>query len=269
MEEQDLKIWIERVVLKDETFTDKDAVWKKIVHRIEQPDTLKQPRIRSHRLGIKRYWRIAVSIAAVVCLVIGLGSRENITSTNNELQHVLPDGSTVHLAENSSIRYNRIGWWFVHRVTLDGNASFTVTKQKGKFSVVAKMGTITVLGTKFSIEQQADNLRVACTEGSVAVKTDIGTEVLHKDQQLDYNGLQMQVSPIYPDYLEFNNAPLSDVMTQIERIYGLTVINNDSCSGSLFSGWVSTRNIDEALEVIMGSCGLNYDLTGNVLTINH
>lgn len=260
MKEQDIAALMSRVSLKDETFTDKAVVMERFVQHMNS---------RKHRLRIHYYWRIAISVAAVVSIVVGLGSRVDITSGDKTLQYTLPDGSNVVLAENASIRYNRIGWIFARRVLLDGDASFDVQKHKGIFSVVADKGTVTVLGTQFSISQQNDNLHVICTEGSVEVKTGIGLQVLHKGQQLNYDGTRMQVSPIYPEFLEFDNAPLSDVIARIEEIYSLTVINEDVCNGRFFSGWVSTRNMDEALEVVMGSCDIDYALDGNVLTIGH
>ena len=71
------------------------------------------------------------------------------------------------------------------------------------------------------------------------------------------------------DIFRVFNFCLSDMITKIEEIYDLTVMNKDICNGLFFSGWVSTQNRDEALEVIMGSCGLGYDLDGNILTIKH
>lgn len=260
MEEQNIQALIGRVSLKGETFTNKDAVWGRIVHHMDS---------RDHQLRIHSYWRIAVSVAAVICIAAGLGSRVDITSGGKMLQYALPDGSDVELAENSSVRYNRITWMFARRVVLDGDASFEVTKHRGKFSVVADKGTISVLGTRFSVSQQHDNLHVACTEGSVMVSTKTGAQVLHRGEQLNYDGERLEVEPILPEYLEFNNAPLNDVIAQIEDIYGLTVTNMGVCNGRFFSGWVSTQNRNEALEVIMGSCGLGYDLDGNMLTISH
>ncbi len=260
MEEQNIQAQIRKVSLKDETFTDKAAVWGRIVHHMD---------LRDRRQRIHSYWRIAASVAAVICIAIGLGARVDIASGGKTLQYILPDGSQVELAEHSSVRYNHITWMFARRVVLDGDASFDVTKHKGKFSVVADKGTITVLGTRFSVSQQNDNLHVACTEGSVKVRTKAGTPVLHKGEQLNYDGEHLEVEPILPEYLEFNNAPLSDMITKIEEIYDLTVMNKDICNGLFFSGWVSTQNRDEALEVIMGSCGLGYDLDGNILTIKH
>lgn len=188
MEKQDIDKLVKKVSLKDETFNDKDEVWKEIVSRVGA---------RKRRVRI--YWGVAASVAVAICIFTGLYSRVDVSSGDDKLKYPLPDGSLVELEDNSVITYNRLRWLFARRVVLEGNALFDVVKNNGTFSVVADKGTITVLGTRFSVLQQPDILYVGCNEGSVEVKTKTVMKVLHKGEQLDYDGIQMRITPILPD----------------------------------------------------------------------
>ena len=259
MEDKDIISLIGSLSLKDERFTDEDLVWERIEKDIEQ----------RRRRKLWSIWGTVASAAAAVCIVFVLSFNLKTSLEGGTAGHryVLPDGSDVQVAAHSFVRYNRLAWGLSRRVALDGDASFQVTKHKGKFTVLADKGKVVVLGTQFSISQKNDNLHVACSEGVVAVPTAAGTRVLHKGEQLDYDGNRITVAPILPEYLEFDNASLSDVMKQVGQIYGLKVSTPDAFQGRLFSGWVATDNLDEALEVILNSCDLNYSLQDKVLTV--
>lgn len=58
-----------------------------------------------------------------------------------------------------------------------GKASFNVTKGK-TFTVSTEAGDVTVLGTKFLVDQQGKKMFVNCEEGSVKVETAVGNHTL-------------------------------------------------------------------------------------------
>ena len=58
-----------------------------------------------------------------------------------------------------------------------GKASFNVTKGK-TFTVSTEAGDVTVLGTKFLVDQQGKKMFVNCEEGSVKVETAQGDALL-------------------------------------------------------------------------------------------
>ena len=93
------------------------------------------------------------------------------------MNYELPDGSTVQVMENSRLTYNHITWLWERKLQLLGKASFNVTKGK-TFTVRTEAGDVTVLGTKFLIDQQGKKMTVNCEEGSVQVETAVGKRTL-------------------------------------------------------------------------------------------
>ncbi|WP_052356274.1 FecR family protein [Bacteroides timonensis] len=262
MEEKNMIDLLKRVSLKDETFHLKAETWEEICRKRQ---------VKAHRQSLRRIcYSIAASVAILICVVSGLNSGVSFKSDHELLAIQLPDGSSVELDANSSIRYNKIQWWFNRQLNLNGNATFDVTKGKN-FMVVTPAGTITVLGTRFFVSQKENNLHVACFEGAVRVETPSDKVTLHPGEQVDCDDAGMQQSEIKkesPEYLDYTDEPLVNIVRTLEEIYGVQIVNVELCDGLLFSGLVSTHNKNEALEVVFGACNLKYVEKNNQLILN-
>lgn len=176
-------------------------------------------------------------------------STNNLTGTQKIL---LPDGSIVRLSSGSSIRYDSA---FLHgrNIVLTGKASFSVAKDSTKpFCVHSKNINVTALGTVFSVSDQDPLLTsVRLYEGKVVVKKE-GTSsrrfkevFLKPGQELNFNNndFSYQLTSIdktapqhhlpkmakapskpIPALLNFDNQPLSDIFSELQKQYNIKII---------------------------------------------
>jgi len=96
-------------------------------------------------------------------------SNQVLTSVIGEQQeHVLADGSTIHLNSNSklAVSYDND---FRNLHLLKGKAHFKVVKETRPFRVYAAGGRVEAIGTAFTVEVEDDALAVLVTEGVVAL----------------------------------------------------------------------------------------------------
>ena len=98
-------------------------------------------------------WCMAASV--VVMLVAGSlwhFSEHVLVSGDRELAYTLPDGSGVVVMPHSELSYNSFTWTLRRRVSLKGEAVFSVV-HGGRFRVGTPAGRITVLGTQFRVRK--------------------------------------------------------------------------------------------------------------------
>lgn len=248
-------------------------------------------------------WRWAA--AAVIILIIGAGTwlvtqprkmneqiivqksrdekaakKEWVVRTNisdKEMSINLPDGSTVLLAANSTLRYDQEG----RETSLNGAAFFDVAKHTGQpFKVYSGKLTTTVLGTSFRVNTKESLISVLLLTGKVVVNAGKKDIVLRPGELLQYdtgNG-RMAVQRIrHPERAEtvahnspnpwireehgaliFDNVPFHEVMSRLEKKYGVRIQYDRSTTSDIyFSGTVSTTDsLTIVLKVIARMNGL-------------
>lgn len=252
---------LKSVKFKEDNFTHKEEVWAAIRRYIEA-DRLKR------RYTIPRLIR---NVAAAVILIgtalsAWLWNNVKTFTDDNTIAIVLPDGSDVTVYAHSRLQYNRFAWLLKQQVRLDGAAVFSGTHD-ARFSVHTDMGNIKVLGTRFLVNQVKGKLTVECYAGTVAVTTHNGEKILSDDERLEYDGITMSQSHIWPEYLYFDDEPLSEVLSKMEEVYGIQIDVSASSSTVRFSGGLATGNLEEVLTVICGCCNLDYRLRDDRIEI--
>ena len=158
------------------TVADVNASFKMIKKRIDTSQHIELPTYRKLNLFTSLPFRVAASIAVIFTLsYFGLnyyaGQQQIVVANNTELvqEVVLPDGSKVALRSKSNLVYRK-SFAENRNVELQGEALFEVTKNKDyPFTVETKQGTVTVLGTVFSVRAfEGENYtRTLLKEGSV------------------------------------------------------------------------------------------------------
>lgn len=251
-----------KVSFRNEEFFYLDETWNEIRGKIIHA---KRP-YRSLKI-----WCQAAAAAAVIVLgiVLGFEAQVKIVNTDGVQTISLPDGSSVELSAYSTIHYNRLAWAIARNVRLKGDAVFSVTKGP-QFRVKTDVGSITVLGTQFLVTQDDAGMNVNCYEGSVRIKTDAGSEIIHPGDRADCSERGIVISKIpqmLPEYVEYVNTPLEEIIHKIEGLYGLDVTGLEYCRGVNFTGYISTSSLQEAAKVLFECCGLGYRLDGNKLII--
>lgn len=252
-------LFSKNVVLKEEEFVNKDIVGDAIMARIEA----------SHKRSLRYIWAAASAIIILITTSTFSLSNQEFTSRKNSLAVLLPDGSQVQMQKNSHLSYNRITWMWDRSIHFDGTAHFAVAKGK-KFTVKTGFGNVEVLGTYFQVATGVQSLAVECFSGLVGVKTEVGDQILHPNEKVECSPKGMVFTPAeepLPPYLEFDDVPLHRVVDKIEELFNVTIAPKNICQDIKYDGLLPTGNLEEALEIVMSSCGITYSINGNQIII--
>ena len=199
----------------------------------------------------KSPWKLIASLAAtvVVLVLVGVIAKPFLTGTEQvEWEEIaagdekrvvkLPDGSTVTLNENSSLRFAKGETAPNRDVELTGEAFFEVEKNPDRpFIVSTDAGTITVLGTSFNVYAYPDQAEswVQVRTGKVAFAPKEAPEPMHLlpgEKGIFHTGTYLftkeeNASPNefawFSGKLEFVDATFPEIFVQLEKIYGMTV----------------------------------------------
>lgn len=239
--------------------------------------------------------------------VVGVHSGNQLNYVNtkiekNELQYnellvpygrtfdiVLSDGTKVKLNAGSSIKYpihflskgNR-------EVTLKGEAFFKVAKDaKHPFIVNANEINIRVLGTEFNISAYPEDKinNTVLIEGLVSVyksntmyKPVTSTLLnpgfkaeLHKNQK--HISIEKVDTSIYTAWINgkliIKNSSFSEIRKKLERKYNVAIINNNkTLESNTFSAVFDIETIEDVMEVLKRSYGIDYEIIENQIIIN-
>ena len=238
----------------------KDAVFADI-KLLNQP-----PKVR--RLNPLKYMvRIAAIFAVIAVTYIFLQGRD--TNINTEIaektQIFLPDQSEVQLNANSSLSYNTEDWKDARSLRLDGEAYFKVAKGSA-FVVETAHGVVTVLGTQFNVFSRNDQLKVSCFEGVVSVSLadqvitlEAGMALETKAGQPLKNLLTQLKAPRWIQHeSSFENAPLSEVLDELEQYYEISLQIEDIDLSKRFTGSFTHKDLDIALQSICNPLQMTY-----------
>lgn len=174
----------------------------------------------------------------------GFTTQEVYSPRGVRSQIVLPDGSKVWLNAGSTIKFKVPFDQTKRDVSLTGEAFFNVQKNpKAPFVVNSGKVSVTVLGTKFNYKafEDENNIEVVLAEGKVTINThggDTGKELNMKPGEravFDKITNQTKVTSEKIDKyiawhtgkLVFDETPMPQVATQLERWFGIEVIIED------------------------------------------
>lgn len=214
--------------------------------------------------------------AAAVLLLITAGSlwwrqAEDLIAVSTDFEEqrtvALPDGSTVQLNANSTLRF-AAAWEEREdrQVWLDGEAFFTVTKKQStgqKFRVTTPDLTVAVLGTVFNVNSHEERTTVFLEEGRISlelINNDEQEKVMEPGELLTYSAKQRTVitnvkqaaSPLHTSWkdgvLQFEDTPLSTVIERVENIYGIRFSVSDT---SIYQREITAGLPMEKLDIVL------------------
>lgn len=203
------------------------------------------------------------------------------TPRGGQFKIQLPDGTLVWLNAASSLRFPTAFTGGERIVALDGEGYFEVAHQAGMpFKVQLGSGAVEVLGTRFNVMAYRNETRVRTTllQGAVKVTHNDHTARLVPGQQASWaaGGSNITVGPADADeavswkegYFQFNRAPLTDVMRQLQRWYSVEVRYEGSSGKREFWGKIP-RNVrlSEALRILELS-SIQYSMKGDTIIIH-
>jgi transmembrane sensor len=203
-----------------------------------------------------------------------IGSDEFVTETQAATVG-LRDGSVVRLAPATRLRVH--AGQDGREVSLTGRGFFAVAPDAAvPFTIHSDAGTVTVLGTRFDLAVNGDDLRVIVLEGSVRLTVRGAHTDVHAGQLAQVLRGNL-VPPIdVPDpasligwmdnFIAFRETPLHSVAREMEQRYGIHIELvgadlGDRTVTALFAG----RTYTEIVEVICVVANLECTRSGDVL----
>lgn len=195
---------------------------------------------------------------------------------------MLPDSSTVLLRPGSSLSYNFNEK--LRRVSFSGEAYFDIKHlSKRPFVIHTRNIVTTVLGTAFNIKAyDGQNVEVSVTRGKVSVLDENTKKLatLTPNQQLLYSNSEKNTvkKPIEASSvtewirsdMKFEDLLLEDLATKLEDRYNVKInIHNPALKKcSISGGFTGTEPLDQVLQVVCNTMGLNYKIDKNTVTID-
>ena len=211
---------------------------------------------------------VLAGLAALLCLVVGTafvyqltddasgrGQSIHQTAIGEQRTIDLPDGSTINLNTNSRLAVAYTNAARDIRL-LSGEAYFDVKPDKNwPFSVWAGNGTVTAIGTAFSVRMRNDGVHVTVMKGRVALipnrlqgeTASIGEEIpvaaeavteIATGQNAIFDETVERIDVVEPDVrarklswregvLAFSGDPLSEVVAEVGRYTNMTIVIED------------------------------------------
>ena len=213
-----------------------------------------------------------MGIAAAILLLVGAfwffqrsdGSAPVLlAATENTLRDTLMDGSSVALNQHSSLTAEFSSK--VRRVKMRGEAYFEVTKNPAKpFIIAVKQVEVTVVGTRFNIDNRSDSTKVIVSVEEGRVKVQSGDQIIYlnagEQASIDCQSGQMVRSRLSPSsnviawvnhQFVFDEVPLSEILPLLEGAYNVQIkLTNKELGKSRLHVRFNNEPIERILNVI-------------------
>lgn len=234
-------------------------------------------------------WGAAAAAAAI--LAFGISQFRSAGETNAAISRVaelstgvgematlrLADGTVVRLASESRLRFT--GTHQTREVWLDGRAFFAVAKQEGvPFRVRSRAGDALVLGTRFAIRVEEEDLHLLVVEGRVALSSgEERVEVTAGELSHVVPGAEptvVKVPDVQPmlewvgEFLVFQSTPLDQFAREFEQHYGIEVrILDEDLAERTVTAWFTDQPAEEVLMMICHAADVHCSIRGEVAVV--
>ena len=229
--------------------------------------------------GISFFYKVA----AILVLSVSLGylvfqsglftydSTIELVATSQQAQHLLPDGSTLFLNENSSVSYNDEDFVTDRSISLKGEAFFQVKKGDTPFTVLSDLGEIQVLGTSFNVDSRV-GLEVFVLEGQVRLDTKADSKILepntiglvNKSSKLIEKRKVNHANSIAwkTGILAYDNVPLSQVIPELEEYYQVKIKADQALTKCKITAEFKQKSVENVIAVISSILNARSDING-------
>lgn len=254
---------IQRWIIKEQWTAEKNnamsAIWDEIeiapnehtYRALEKvKNSIRQTENRKRQLRMRRVLLGSAAVLIPVLLLLGsylyINQEANMievaTSSNQQKQCTLPDGTTILLNSCTKVTYPSEFKDSTRVVTLEGEAYFAVAKNAAKpFIVKTNDLSVRVLGTEFNISAYPTDDRSITTLNSGKIQVDVESGkadsryILKPNQEIVFNKIDKSVliNPVTDENIHwkdgvllFQDATFNDIVNTIERRYGVTIDYN-------------------------------------------
>ncbi len=161
------------------------------------------------------------------------------TPSNKIFKITLPDGSVVWLNSNSSINFATKERKYNREVSIDGECFFDVSKEINRsFTVKTRLSKITVLGTKFNVNDRVgEDASVTLESGSLMVECNKLINNISSGEQLTYSNynktvvikeVDTQMYTLWKDgFFVFDNVSFKEILRELSMWYSIDFAIDD------------------------------------------
>ncbi len=256
--------------------------------------------IMAMAIGYIHFTKVQPQPASAFKAIIPATTIEVVNLEKEKKQVLLSDGSSILLAQNSKVHFNRNFEGNLREVYLEGEAFFKVAKNPAKPFLVYYNNIVTkVLGTSFTINtnSRTGHVEVAVLTGKVQVyeneklvqlkpQSKIATTIITPNQKAVYDeGAHLFENEIVdypqklvaydsansravPTNLVFAQEKLNTVIEKVERVYGIEImVESTNFYNCVFTGDVSNLDLFSVLKIITISTSASYEVNGTKILI--
>lgn len=257
---------------KDHQTFDTDAAWSKVKQSLEHDrKVVRFPAPASNR---SLYWKIAAGFLLTVLAGIYLMTNHQpdtaavvLSSHTETVADTLPDGSSVFLNKESTIRYAYSRNSKEHRVELKGEAFFTIKHDEKKQFVVDVDGVlIRDIGTAFNVKAGLNTIEVVVNEGEVMFYTEedsgvylqAGAKGVYDKKLKKFNIEQPEANVLSykTRVFNFNNTELAVVVRQLNGVYARQIELSPAVGLCRLTVGFNNESQEEIIAVITETLGL-------------
>ena len=248
-------------------------IWRAEARRAQlaRPPRHARPRLRRYGAWITAAAAVAigftlwnVSRSTDPTLDDAVAVQEFLTATGETAMVRLDDGSVVRLGPESRLTTHAVHSADLpaRRVTLEGEAFFSIAEDDTRpFLVTTAAGSARVLGTRFHLAAQADQLAIVVVEGRVALagrdqEVEVGagqaTRLVRGSAQPVEDAPPIEeVADWLGDFLVFQDTPLAVAMREVGTRYGREVeISDPILTERTLTMWFNGKSLEEVMTVV-------------------
>jgi transmembrane sensor len=253
-----------------------DRLWERIATATAESGARRGARLR------RLLWPAYVAAACVLFLLVVRQWRHSAweelrAMPGEQLAYVLPDSSEVRLNAGATLRYDARRWKRERRLTLSGEAFFSV-RPGAPFSVVAGEGLVRVLGTTFNVLARGETLVVDCFSGRVEVRLDRfgasaildpgqGARRLADGRLETYRFDENRQAAWRRGVIYYESEPLGNVFDELERQFDVSVTAAPELRRRSATGFFQLNNLDSALYEVCWPMNLAFRRDGRTVII--
>lgn len=233
---------------------------------------------------------VAAAVALAVAAFVGLqflGNSEEWVTVTAQLDReeiTLPDGSHVWLKENTQLSYIEDFGGDTRQLKLEGEAFFDVAKNPAKpFIIEAGEGTVTVLGTSFSIDTDNMSTEVLVKTGKVTFQATEETEpvLLTKNMKAAYEAganapivntkVSLNTLAWQSGVLKYRGEALKQILSDVGNAYAVSIeLTNKDLANCTFTDIIQLegKSIEQALSGLLTQTQLKLEENNGVYRLS-
>lgn len=229
---------------------------------------------------------VVVALASYAAWYIGKQHNESvvIASVGPVKKTILPDGSLVWLKGNSKLVYYVKEEENTRYAELKGEALFEVARDASHpFVINCGQTSLKVLGTSFHVKTNGDSLELTVLTGKVKVSAAAGKGdvVALPHEKVLYSSLSEMIkapadssealaATSGTEYnMQFSNAPLSAVVTQLQRKFDVVIrIGDNRAASCSITVDLTDQSLEESMTLITEVLDVEYGRDGKGITLS-